>query len=159
MNLYVDVIPQDSQGNVQTGAVIKVYKAGETTNGLQLTEDSDRAGRYYGTIPDTMISKLYDIRITDASHNPYKENVNFGKWEWFVQAYSPTDGTAINFSDLTDIDSNALPDTIPNPVIILIPKTDRLGAVSSVSSSGFTIGLSVAGSDNPEFDIYITVGA
>ena len=161
MNLRAEVDVVDSEGAVITGLDVYITGNGLTSSTLALVEDSNRAGHYAIDIPDTFMYKTYDVYITGASYNPYAENVNFGEWIWVVRNHTVSDGSSVNYEDLTDISGNALPAEITNPVIEIVHKTDRLVYVSplSISSASFILNASAAGEDTITVDLIIKVGA
>lgn len=159
MELTDTVVVRNSSGVIQSGLSLTWYKHGITTGGIAGTEDTGNAGKYTVTIPDTSLARTYDIRISGGDDNPYISDRFIGEWKWLVRSYSATDGATVSFSDLTDVSGDALPATIPNACIQVLNKDDRLVYIDNITTTGFDIHLSVAGSSDHYIDLEITLGA
>ena len=142
-------IVRDANGDVISGLQLTLFKHGDTSNGIAGIEDVNSLGKYTFTIPQTYLSKYYDIRITGGAYNPYEENIEV-EWEWIVRDKELTAGTnLIHYNELQDIDGTVLPELIPNAVIDIIAQSDRVVAlVGMITSSLFTVKVSSAGADD-----------
>ena len=142
-------IVRDANGDVVSGLQLTLFKHGETSDGIAGVEDVNSLGKYTFTIPQTYLSKYYDIRITGGANNPYEENIEV-EWEWIVRDKDITTGSAfIHYNELYDIDGTALPTLIPNAVIDITAQSDRLVAlVGTITEFLFTVEVSSAGADD-----------
>lgn len=157
MELKDSVIIRNSAGAVRSGLAVTYRKYGDTTGGVLATETT--TGKYEVTIPDTYIAKYYDVWITGGDYNPYLEKVHIGEWIWHITDYDATDGAEISYSDLTDDNGDALPATIPDPVVLITHKDGRLVYARTVGETSFYLHLSKAGdSADHTVDITIKVG-
>ena len=142
-------IVRDADGVVTSGLQLTLFKHGDTTDGIAGVEDVNSLGKYTFTIPQTYLSKYYDIRITGGANNPYEENIEV-EWEWIVRDKALTAGTnLIHYNELYDIDDVVLPELISNAVIDIIAQSDRVVAlVGMITSSLFNVKVSSAGADD-----------
>ena len=142
-------IVRDADGVVVSGLQLTLFRHTETSGGIAGVEDVNSLGKYTFTIPQTYLSKYYDIRITGGAYNPYEENIEV-EWEWIVRDKALTAGSAsIHYNELQDIDGTVLPELIPNAVIDIIAQSDRVVAlVGMITSSHFTVKVSSAGADD-----------
>ena len=142
-------IVRDANGDVVSGLQLTLFKHTETSDGIAGVEDVNSLGKYTFTIPQTYLSKYYDIRITGGAYNPYEENIEV-EWEWIVRDKALTAGTnLIHYNELYDIDGTTLPEFIPNAVIDITAQSDRLVALTeTISESLFNVKVSSAGADD-----------
>lgn len=154
MELKHSVVVRSTSGAVQSGLTVTYRKYGVSTGGVQASETS--TGKYEVTIPDTLLSKYYDVHIRGGDNNPYLERVDCGEWIWHVTDYDATDGASISYSDLTDDNGDALPATIPDPIVLVTHKDGRLCYLRSVGTTSFEIHLAKAG-DSADHTVDITI--
>ena len=142
-------IVRDANGDVISGLQLTLFRHAQTSGGIAGVEDVNSRGKYTFTIPQTYLSKYYDIRITGGANNPYEENIEV-EWEWIVKDKALTAGTnLIHYNELYDIDDVVLPELIPNAVIDIIAQSDRVVAlVGMITSSLFNVKVSSAGADD-----------
>ena len=145
----------DQHGEGLTGQTLIAYPAGTVANGTTATDLG--TGEYELVIDplgnNAKMSKYYDIYIDGVLK---QRNKFFQNWEWKVANKEIRKETTLVFADLTDENGDALPTTITNAEIILLPKADRLGLISAITDTNFTINVSTAGgADYGVFDIII----
>ena len=142
-------IVRDANGDVISGLQLTLFKHTETSGGIAGVEDVNSLGKYTFTIPQTYLSKYYDIRITGGAYNPYEENIEV-EWEWIVRDKALTAGTnLIHYNELYDIDGTVLPTLIPNAVIDITAQSDRFVILAGmITSSLFDVKVSSAGADD-----------
>ena len=142
-------IVRDANGDVVSGLQLTLFRHTETSGGIAGVEDVNSRGKYTFTIPQTYLSKYYDIRITGGANNPYEENIEV-EWEWIVRDKDITAGSAsIHYNELYDINGTVLPELIPNAVIDITAQSDRLVAlVGMITPSLFNVKVSSAGADD-----------
>ena len=141
-------IVRDANGDVVSGLQLTLFKHTETSGGIAGVEDVNSLGKYTFTIPQTYLSKYYDIRITGGAYNPYEENIEV-EWEWIVRDKDVADSEIIHYDELHDIDGTFLPTLIPNAVIDIIAQSDRVVALAGmITSSLFDVKVSSAGADD-----------
>ena len=149
-------IVRNNNGIAQTSATVNVYPKG-TTNGTGITNTHQGGGLYKTLIEPSVdvqcMSKLYDVYVSGVK---IQSNQFFENWVWKVADKEIRKETTLTYSALTDENGEALPATISNAEITLLPKTDRLGLVSAITSTNFVINISDAGgADYGVFDIII----
>ena len=148
MQKEITRIVRDSNGAIVSGLTLTLFKHGDTTGGISAVEDTSSLGKYVFTIPDTYLSKYYDIRITDGSYNPYEENIEI-EWEWIVENETVTNLQTLTYAGLTDIAGDALPTTIDNCTIDITHQADRLVSIyGDIDNTGFRVQVSSAGGDD-----------
>ena len=141
-------IVRDANGVVVSGLQLTLFKHGDTSDGIAGVEDVNSLGKYTFTIPQTYLSKYYDIRITGGAYNPYEENIEV-EWEWIVRDRNVVNNELIHYNELYDIDGTTLPELIPNAVIDITAQSDRLVAlVGMITPSLFNVKVSSAGADD-----------
>ena len=142
-------IVRDANGDVISGLQLTLFRHTQTSGGIAGVEDVNSLGKYTFTIPQTYLSKYYDIRITGGAYNPYEENIEV-EWEWIVRDKDITTGSAfIHYDELNDIDGTALPTVIPNAVIDITAQSDRTVALGGIISEYlFNVKVSSAGADD-----------
>ena len=142
-------IVRDANGDVVSGLQLTLFKHTETSDGIAGVEDVNSLGKYTFTIPQTYLSKYYDIRITGGAYNPYEENIEV-EWEWIVRDKELTAGTnLIHYNELYSIDDTVLPEFIPNAVIDITAQADRPVILAGmITPSLFNVKVSSAGADD-----------
>ena len=141
-------IVRDANGDVISGLQLTLFRHTETSGGIAGVEDVNSRGKYTFTIPQTYLSKYYDIRITGGANNPYEENIEV-EWEWIVRDRDVTGNDLIHYNELYDINGTVLPELIPNAVIDITAQSDRLVAlVGMITPSLFNVKVSSAGADD-----------
>ena len=141
-------IVRDANGVVVSGLQLTLFRHTQTSGGIAGVEDVNSLGKYTFTIPQTYLSKYYDIRITGGANNPYEENIEV-EWEWIVRDRDVTGNDLIHYNELYDIDGTTLPEFIPNAVIDITAQSDRLVAlVGMMTPSLFNVKVSSAGADD-----------
>jgi len=141
-------IVRDADGVVTSGLQLTLFKHGDTSDGIAGVEDVNSLGKYTFTIPQTYLSKYYDIRITGGAYNPYEENIEV-EWEWIVRDRDVTGNGPIHYNELYDINGTVLPELIPNAVIDITAQSDRVVALAGmITPSLFNVKVSSAGADD-----------
>lgn len=147
MNLTANVIVEDSTGIKQTGLTVQVVAHGVTdlTNAITLTEDTDTAGVYSASIPDTYVYKEYDVYVESALMSG-GSGVNFGEWIWRVPDVEVTNLQTLTYAELTDSNGDLLPTTIDGASVEIVYQADRLVYLyGDVDNTGFRVGVSTSG--------------
>jgi hypothetical protein len=150
---------------------VRLYPAGSSVTPIVATPNVDLPGEYTVVIDPTevgfdssFICPRYDVKLYDSetlTETMLYSNKNLGGWRWVIRNVAvltePED--SIVFADLTDTMGDALPANIPNAlVLVLAHHTDRAMYAKDITSTGFTLGIAVAGSSDPgECDIAIEV--
>ena len=141
-------IVRDANGVVVSGLQLTLFRHTETSGGIAGVEDVNSLGKYTFTIPQTYLSKYYDIRITGGANNPYEENIEV-EWEWIVRDRDVTGNDLIHYNELYDINGTVLPEFIPNAVIDITAQSDRVVILAGmITPSLFDVKVSSAGADD-----------